>query len=605
MKNKTPQAILNSIFGYPEFRGHQQAVIDTLVDGKDALVIMPTGGGKSLCYQIPSLVRSGVGIVISPLIALMHDQVSALMGLGVKAAFLNSSLSASEAAQVKSLLVNGELKMLYVAPERLMMPQFLELLDTVDIALFAIDEAHCVSQWGHDFRPEYLKLDILAESFPKIPRIALTATADKTTRDEIQKRLKLEKAKTFIAGFDRPNIHYRIAEKHSPKKQLLQFLKENEDEAGIVYCLSRKAVEETALWLKSEGFNAYAYHAGMNSDVRKSNQDKFILQDGVIMVATVAFGMGIDKPNVRFVAHLDMPKSIETYYQETGRAGRDGLPAIAWMAYGLKDVVIHRHMIDKEESSEKHIAMRKLDAMLGLCETTTCRRQVLLRYFGDVHDGGCNNCDTCIDPVHVLDGSVAAQKMLSCVARTGERFGAGHIIDVLVGKKTDKVTRFGHDRLSVFGIGTEFSAKEWRSAITQMIAMGIVNVDIAGYGALCLNQYSRPVLKGERKISLRKTRKDTAEKKRALKEAAKSSSTISTADVNTDLLKEMKILRLKLSRELNIAPYVIFHDRTLIEIAKDPPHNVDDLTKFHGFGEHKLKKYGQALFDVINSARPQ
>ncbi len=601
MSEQSPIAVLNRIFGFADFRGQQKAIIERVTGGNDALVIMPTGGGKSLCYQIPSLVRDGVGIVISPLIALMHDQVSALKALGVDAAYLNSSQSAREAANVKAMLSEGTLDLLYVAPERLMMPQFLTALQSVKIALFAIDEAHCVSQWGHDFRPEYLKLDILKAQFPDIPRIALTATADKTTREEIKKRLCLAEEDTFIAGFDRPNIQYHIVEKESVKKQLLALLKQFKNEAGIIYCLSRKSVDETAAWLQSIGIDALSYHAGMSNELRRSNQDKFVRQDGAIMVATIAFGMGIDKPNVRFVAHLDMPKSIETYYQETGRAGRDGLPATAWLAYGLKDVVIHRQMITKEASSERQIAQRKLDAMLGLCEATTCRRQALLRYFGDNHDGDCNNCDACLVPVEVSDGSIVAQKALSCVARTGELFGVGHLIDVLTGKQTDKVTRFGHHKLSVFGIGAELNFRGWRSAFNQMIAMGIIDVDIASYGSLRLNQESRRVLRGERKIALRKERKIATVTKEKARKGSSQPEPFSSSDtnINAELLDKLKEVRLRLARENNVPSYVIFHDRTLIEIAKSPPEKLEELTKFYGVGEHKLRKYGQALIDAI------
>lgn len=595
MMSKTPIAILNNIFGYAAFRGYQQEIIDILINGGDVLVLMPTGGGKSLCYQIPSMVRDGVGIVISPLIALMQDQVNALKQLGVSAAFLNSSQSGREASKVLRLLEKGQLDLLYVAPERLMMPHFLEQLNACKIALFAIDEAHCVSDWGHDFRPEYLKLHILAERFPGVPRIALTATADKTTRDEIASRLKLGAARTFVAGFDRPNIQYRIEEKQTPKKQLLNLLKgEFKNEAGIIYCLSRKSVDETATWLQSLGFRALPYHAGLSNEVRQKNQDYFLCNDAVIMVATIAFGMGIDKPNVRFVAHLDMPKSVEAYYQETGRAGRDGLPAVAWLAYGLKDVVIHRQMINGQNDN-KHIEQRKLDAMLGLCEATTCRRQALLRYFGDAHDGNCQNCDTCLEPINTWDATIVAQKLLSCVIRTGERFGAGHLIDILLGKKTEKVARFQHHKLSVFNIGTELSAPGWRSATNQLIAMGILDVDIAAFGSLRLSSLSRPILKGEKKVFLRVMRKKQVahQEKRPLTHSQ---------DLNAQLLDDMKALRLKLSRELSLPPYVIFHDRTLLEIAKMPPKNLDELTSYYGFGEHKMRKFGQALIDVINQS---
>lgn len=596
MTTDTPLEILKRIFGYQTFRGHQRAIIDTLLSGEDALVLMPTGGGKSLCYQIPSLIRSGVGVVISPLIALMHDQVQALRALGVSAAFLNSSLSSKDARDVENKLVQGQINLIYVAPERLLMPHFLELLKKTPCALFAIDEAHCVSQWGHDFRPEYLKLDILCEHFPHIPRIALTATADKTTRDEIETRLKLKNARVFVAGFDRPNIQYRIVEKQNPKKQLLALLRQEfNNESSIIYCLSRKSVEEITTWLKGEKFNALAYHAGLSSQMRRKNQDYFIKNDGVIMVATIAFGMGIDKPNVRLVAHLDLPKSLEAYYQETGRAGRDGLASVAWLAYGIQDVVIHRHMLNQSQASaeQKKIELRKLDSMLAFCETSACRRQTLLRYFDDVHKGACANCDTCLEPVQTWDATVAAQKALSCVARTKELFGAGHLVDILLGKETEKVMRFFHHKLSVFGIGKELSALAWRSVFNQLVAMGFLHIDIASYGSLRLTSQSITVMKGQQNISLRHLRKNI------LKNLKKSRSNNNITITNANLLESMKALRLKLSRELGVPPYVIFHDRTLLEIADAPPQKFEELTSFYGVGEHKLAKFGQALFEVI------
>lgn len=600
MTTNEPLNILKRTFGYQAFRGHQYEIINTLVAGNDALVLMPTGGGKSLCYQIPALMREGVGVVISPLIALMQDQVHALRQAGIQAAFLNSSLSSKQAREVENNLAQGKIDLLYVAPERLTMPHFLEQLKKLHIALFAIDEAHCVSQWGHDFRPEYLKLDILSEYFPNIPRIALTATADRTTRDEIQERLKLQKAHVFVAGFDRPNIQYRIIEKQQPKKQLLSFLRrEIHNEAGIVYCLSRKSVEETALWLKSEGFSALPYHAGLTNETRQKNQDYFIKNDGVIMVATIAFGMGIDKPNVRFVAHLDLPKSLEAYYQETGRAGRDGLPATAWLAYGLQDVVIHRQMLAQGQASaeQKRIEQRKLEAMLGLCEASTCRRQAILRYFGDPHDGNCQNCDNCLEPITTWDATIAAQKALSCVARTKELFGAGHLIDILTGKETEKVSRFFHHKLSVFGIGQELAAPAWRSVYNQLIAMGFLDVDISSYGSLRLTSQSVAVMKGQQSVSLRQLRKNAL--KNLKKPRAIHPDSSSTQSAHPQLLENMKALRLKLSRELGVPPYVIFHDRTLIEIAEAPPKKLEELTGFYGVGEHKLSKFGQALFEVI------
>jgi len=594
----TALSILKRIFGYQEFRGHQEEIINTLISGRDALVLMPTGGGKSLCYQIPALAREGVGVVISPLIALMQDQVQALQALGVSAAYLNSSLTSKQAYQVHKKLNSGQLDLLYVAPERLMMPEFITELKACKLALFAIDEAHCVSQWGHDFRPEYLKLDILNEHFANIPRIALTATADQITRDEIEKRLKLTNPQRFVAGFDRPNIQYRIVEKQAPKKSLLALLQnEFKDEAAIIYCMSRKSVDETASWLKSEGLTALPYHAGLSTEMRQKNQDYFINNDGVIIVATIAFGMGIDKPNVRLVAHLDLPKSVEAYYQETGRAGRDGLPALAWMAYGIQDVIIHRHMLSQSQASpeQKRIEQAKLEAMLGLCETSSCRRQTLLRYFSDSHPGTCNNCDTCLEPLETWDATVAAQKALSCVARTKQMFGAGHLVDILVGKVTDKIARFNHQRLSVFGVGQELSPPAWRSVYQQLIARGVLRVDMAAYGSLHLTAHSISVMKGQETVFLRHLRKagKTSKKTRSLRPNKKLD--------NSNLLDSMKALRLKLSRELSVPPYVIFHDRTLLEIAEDPPKTLADLKNFYGVGEHKLAKFGQALFQVINS----
>jgi ATP-dependent DNA helicase RecQ len=604
MSTIEPLDILKRTFGYQAFRGHQREVIDTLIAGHDALVLMPTGGGKSLCYQIPSLIREGVGVVISPLIALMQDQVHALRQAGVAAAFLNSSLTGKQGREVEQRLQAAQLDLLYVAPERLTMPHFIEQLKKIPLALFAIDEAHCVSQWGHDFRPEYLKLDILSEHFPTIPRIALTATADRTTRDEIQERLKLGNARVFVAGFDRPNIQYRIVEKQSPKKQLLSFLRrETHNESGIVYCLSRKSVDEIALWLKNEGFCALPYHAGLSNEVRQKNQDFFIKNDGIIMVATIAFGMGIDKPNVRFVAHLDLPKSLEAYYQETGRAGRDGLPAIAWLAYGLQDVVIHRQMLSQGQASteQKRIEQRKLDAMLGLCETSSCRRQALLRYFGDLHDGHCQNCDTCLEPIETWDATVAAQKALSCVARTKEIFGAGHLIDILIGKETEKVSRFFHHKLSVFGIGKELAAPAWRSVYNQLVAMGLLNIDISNYGSLRLGPDSILVMKGQQRVSLRHMRKSNPKNLTKARAITTLSTSEASSSAHPQLLQNMKALRLKLSRELGVPPYVIFHDRTLLEIAQAPPKSLQELTGFYGVGEHKLNKFGQALFEVIEN----
>lgn len=607
---------LRSVFGYNEFRGHQAAIIEHLIGGGDALVLMPTGGGKSLCYQIPALLRRGTGIVISPLIALMQDQVDALLQLGVKAAFLNSSLDGQAAWQVEQQLLRGELDLLYVAPERLMTPRFLELLGRAELALFAIDEAHCVSQWGHDFRAEYLQLSVLHERFPDVPRIALTATADAPTRREIAERLGLTEARQFASSFDRPNIRYRIVQKRSPRQQLLTFLEmEHRDDAGIVYCLSRKRVEETAAWLKEQGWDALPYHAGMDSDTRQRNQQRFLREEGVVMVATVAFGMGIDKPNVRFVAHLDLPKSMEGYYQETGRAGRDGLPSDAWLAYGLGDVVTLRQLLDNGETSEqrKRLERRKLDALLGFCETTVCRRQALLNYFGETYSAPCGNCDNCLEPVQTWDGTVAAQMALSCVYRTGQRFGVGHLTDVLLGKTTDQVQRFGHDSLSTFGIGKEFSQTQWSSIFRQLVAAGMLEVDMEGYGGLRLTPDSRPLLRGEQKIALRKDPESGAKKSRGQKIPSRSSATGSGASTSSKegyqidapeaeaLWQALKAKRLELSREQGVPPYVIFHDSTLLAMMAQRPRELEQLSTLPGVGKQKLERYGAAFLGVIEA----
>lgn len=602
MAKKSPLEILRTVFGYASFRGDQETVIQTLVDGHDALVFMPTGGGKSLCYQIPSMVRDGVGIVISPLIALMEDQVTALREAGVAAAYLNSSLAWPEVKDVEQKLLSSKLNLLYVAPERLVQPSFLELIKSINIALFAIDEAHCVSQWGHDFRPEYLQLDILHTQFPKVPRIALTATADQTTQKEIIKRLNMEAARVFSASFDRPNIQYRIVEKQSPKKQLLAFIREyHANDAGIVYCMSRKSVDKTAAWLTEQGFCALPYHAGLSAAIRKKNQHAFLQNEGVIMVATIAFGMGIDKPNVRFVAHVDLPKSVEAYYQETGRAGRDGLKATAWLTYGIQDVVILRQMVEESKSSEaqKRVEARKLDAMLGLCETTSCRRKVLLKYFGENLAEDCQNCDTCLHPIDTWDATLAVQKALSAVYRTGESFGVGHMIDVLLGKATPKATRFRHERLAVFGVGQDLSAKRWQSIFRQLVAMGHLNIDIAGFGALQLTPACKSALRGEHTILLRTLPEAVRDRKPKLKPAVVSSP---SSRPHNALFDALKSLRLKLSRDLGVPPYVIFHDRTLEEMAQHKPQNSHELQVIYGVGEHKLQKYGQAFLDVITNS---
>jgi ATP-dependent DNA helicase RecQ len=599
------QQILRDTFGYSSFRGAQQDIMAHVAAGGDALVLMPTGGGKSLCYQIPALLRGGVGIVVSPLIALMQDQVDALKQLGVPAAFLNSSLEADTAREVSRQLLKGELKLLYVAPERLMTESFLNLLERLQqengIGLFAIDEAHCVSQWGHDFRPEYRALTVLHERFPNIPRIALTATADAPTRREIVERLSLEKAQQFVSSFDRPNIRYRVTLKNNARQQLQNFLEtEHPNDAGIVYCLSRKKVDETAAWLKEQGWDALPYHAGLEASTRNTNQRRFLREEGVIMVATVAFGMGIDKPNVRFVAHLDLPKSMEGYYQETGRAGRDGLPANAWMVYGLGDVVSMRQMLLSGEASEerKRVEIQKLDALLGFCESTDCRHQTILRYFGEEHPGNCGQCDNCLTPVDTWDATKAAQMALSCVYRTGQRFGVGHLIDVLLGKSTPKVQQFNHQQLSTFGIGKDLVATQWSSIYRQLVAAGLINVDIEGFGGLKLAEVSRPVLRGEQEVWLR--RDAEPEKRKTTKAERGSRIREAFAGANDDpLWKALKAKRMELAREQAVPPYVIFHDSTLLEILNRKPQTLHEMGQISGVGQAKLAKYGDEFLQVV------
>jgi ATP-dependent DNA helicase RecQ len=590
----SPLHVLNEVFGYPAFRGHQAQVIEHVTGGGDALVLMPTGSGKSLCYQIPALLRQGVGVVVSPLIALMQDQVAALAELGVRAAFLNSTLNGAQAAQVEDRVRRGELDLLYVAPERLMMERCLDLLAQSRLALVAIDEAHCVSQWGHDFRPEYLQLSVLHERFPGVPRIALTATADAQTRAEILGRLALDEARVFVSSFDRPNIRYRIVEKDDARRQLLDFIRaEHAGEAGIVYCLSRRKVAETAAFLESQGIAALAYHAGMDGETRRRHQERFQREDAVVIVATIAFGMGIDKPDVRFVAHLDLPKSVEGYYQETGRAGRDGLPADAWMAYGLQDVVQLRRMIDESEAGEaqKRIQAAKLDAMLGLCETAECRRVRLLGYFGEAA-APCGNCDTCLDPPATFEGTLAAQQLLSCVYRTRQRFGAMHVIDVLRGEASAKVTQRGHDKLSTFGIGRSRSGREWRAIVRQCIALGLLQVDHDAYGALRLTAESRPVLKGERSVALRAWRE--------AKRSARTKGFEEKLSVEAQTIFErLRAWRVEAARRHGVPAYVIFHDATLRQIASTRPSSLDALRAISGVGAKKLDAYGADIVGLV------
>jgi ATP-dependent DNA helicase RecQ len=594
-------AVLKEVFGYPGFRGHQAEIIGHVAGGADALVLMPTGSGKSLCYQIPALLRDGVGVVVSPLIALMQDQVAALAELGVRAAFLNSTLSGVQAAEVERRAARGELDLLYVAPERLLTERCLDLLAHSRLALLAIDEAHCVSQWGHDFRPEYLQLAVLAERFPGVPRIALTATADAQTRAEILERLQLGKARVFVSSFDRPNIRYRIVEKDDARRQLLDFIRaEHAGEAGIVYCLSRKKVDETAAALESQGIVALAYHAGMEAQTRRRHQERFQREDGVVMVATIAFGMGIDKPDVRFVAHLDLPKSVEGYYQETGRAGRDGLPADAWMVYGLQDVVQLRRMIDESGAGEaqKRIQAAKLDAMLGLCETAECRRVRLLAYFGEAL-APCGNCDSCLDPPATFDGTLPSQQLLSCVYRTGQRFGAMHVIDVLRGEATAKVAQRSHDRLSTFGIGRERSGREWRAIVRQCIALGLLEVDHDAYGALRLTGESRAVLKGERTVALRAWREP---KRSARAKAGRETAAATLSGAAQALFDRLRAWRVEAARRHGVPAYVIFHDATLREIARLRPSSLDTLRGISGIGARKLEAYGEDIVGLVNGA---
>jgi ATP-dependent DNA helicase RecQ len=588
-----PQQVLEQVFGYGAFRPPQDEIISLLVAGGDALVLMPTGGGKSLCYQIPSLVRNGCGIVISPLIALMQDQVSAMAELGVRAACLNSTLPYEAVCRVEDDLLAGRLDLLYVAPERLIQERTLELLDGADIALFAIDEAHCVSQWGHDFRADYLKLDVLRTRYPGVPRIALTATADADTREEICARLELADARRFIAGFDRPNIRYRIALKENPRAQLARFLAGYRDATGIIYCLSRKKTEDTAAWLVEQGYNALPYHAGLDAEVRAAHQARFLREEAVIMVATIAFGMGIDKPDVRFVAHLDMPKTVEAYYQETGRAGRDGEPAEAWMVYGLQDVIKLRQMMAASEGSEAHkrAEQHRLNAMLGLCEITSCRRQALLRYFGENLDEPCGNCDNCLEPPDTWDGTEPARMALSAVYRTGQRFGVNHLIDLLRGERTEKMVQFGHDRLPTFGVGAELDGNQWRSVFRQLVARGYLSVAVDRFGALCLEERCRPLLRGEEALSLRRDRKKP--------DVGKRTKTPLPADIDVALWEALRDCRREFAETQGVPPYVVFHDRTLKEMCARMPTSLEALGTISGIGERKLEKYGPGFLAVI------
>ncbi len=608
-----PLRVLSDVFGYDRFRGAQAEIIEQVMTGADALVLMPTGGGKSLCYQVPAIVMPGLGVVVSPLIALMQDQVDALRLLGVRAAFLNSSLDAQAAGDVIRAMTTGELDLLYVAPERLVSGGFLAQLDRIHaghgIALFAIDEAHCVSQWGHDFRPEYLGLSVLAERFPDVPRLALTATADQITRAEIRDRLALGDAPEFISSFDRPNIRYTVVEKATARDQLMSFLAGDSPEtsligtSGIVYCSSRKKVDQTAAWLTDQGLTALPYHAGLDAAARRATQDRFQREEGVVVVATIAFGMGIDKPDVRFVAHLDLPKSIEAYYQETGRAGRDGEPAQAWMAYGLTDVVLQRSWIDSSDAPPeiRRVESAKLDALLGYCEAATCRRVVLLDYFGE-RTGPCGNCDTCLVPPVLWDGTVAAQKFLSGVIRTGQRFGAGHVIDLLVGRSTERMTALEHDQLPTFGVGADLDEQAWRGVARQLVAQGLLTVDSSAYGALRVTPAAEPVLRGELRLDLRRATPRPASRAsggRRRRGASAQTAGASLAGADAGLFESLRTERKSIADEQGVPAYVVFHDATLREIATRRPETVEQLLEVPGIGAAKAERYGERILAVV------